>query len=182
MKRFATISVLLIISVMMAPNVLCGAENDKNKIPAPRQSKVPTARNTVPNLPDPAVAEIRRQLEEIIQIHKTLQQVHQGQLREIQRITDQARAHQKLLNQLAPVRASNQVVKSSNLEEIIRMEKIRQIQVQAQQNRAALEELKAEREAEGQEGEVEAEGEREAASTPAVRPAPTPQKSKLKFW
>lgn len=100
----------------------------------------------LPDIPrpriNPSVAEIQKELQEIVQIHRSLQQQHRAQMAEIQRITAEAKAHQALLKNLA---VSQKKVSASpsaaDVEESIRIEKLRLIQEKARENRAAIEEI-----------------------------------------
>jgi hypothetical protein len=118
-------------------------EEQKKDIPAakpPLASGVPT----VPATP-PTVAQIHRDLQEIIRIHQMLQAQHHAQIREIHRITEQARLHQKLLRDLTPaqaLRTGTAPVKGPNIDEMIRLQKIQLLQQEAVKSRSELEALK----------------------------------------
>lgn len=98
-----------------------------------------------PDYPDPAMAEIHQELADIIRVHQSLQLQYRDQVREIheiQRITDQARAHQKLLKDLETVRRAQEANRTmKTLDELVRIEKIRLIQEQTRQNRVRLGEI-----------------------------------------
>ncbi len=113
-------------------------KKEKQQNPASVEGRTATVREA-PDIPDPAVAEVYRDLQNIIDLHKTLQVQHQTQIAEIQKITDQARAHQKILQTLDAVKRVPPSRKRGGVEEMIREEKIRQIQRQTEKNRAALE-------------------------------------------
>lgn len=113
---------------------------EKPVVASTPQEPAPPTKISGPRYPDPAVAEIHRELEEIIRVHQTLQIQYRGQIREIQRITDQARAHQRLLRDLEAVRLVQQQVQAvKGLDELVRLEKIRLIREQTRQNRTLLE-------------------------------------------
>jgi len=116
-------------------------DKGKNKGSEREATSLGTARPFLPTHPDPAVAEIHRQLQEILKVHETLRSQFQDQVREIQRITDQARAHQKLLKDLEVARKIRPPQGKLDVEEAVRKEKIRLIQEQTLQNRTYLENL-----------------------------------------
>ncbi|MBI2166618.1 MAG: hypothetical protein HYU34_00020 [Candidatus Omnitrophica bacterium] len=120
------------------------AADEKN--PGAKKSQAVKEETPLPQIPDPAVAEIHKQLNDIIQLHKTLQLNTRYKVREIQKITDQAEAHRKLLAELEAARAVKRPVNPQSLEDIIRAEKIRQIQIQTVKNRQLLEEVRAQSE------------------------------------
>ena len=86
-----------------------------------------------------SLEQIQKDLRRIQEIHQTLQREHYEQIREIQKITEQAKAHQKLLKDLEAQRQAVKPLNTVNVEEVLRFEKIRLIQEQARQNRAVLE-------------------------------------------
>ena len=125
---------------------LLAADDKKPAAPKVTKSQASEEKAPLPQIPDPAVAEIHKQLNDIIQLHKTLQLHTQYKVREIQKITDQAEAHRKLLAELEAARAVKRPVNTQSLEDIIRAEKIRQIQIQTVKNRQLLEEVRAQSE------------------------------------
>ena len=86
-----------------------------------------------------SMEQIQKDLRRIQEIHQTLQREHYEQIREIQKITEQAKAHQKLLKDLEVQRQAAKPLNTFSVEEILRFEKIRLIQEEARQNRAVLE-------------------------------------------
>ena len=107
-------------------------------IKAPKVPTVPVPASAV----NPSITEIQKELQSIVQIHRSLQLQHQAQIAEIQKITEQAKAHQKLLKSLSVPVPQVPKAPSSNIDEIIRVEKIRLIQEQAFKNRAMLEKIR----------------------------------------
>ncbi len=127
------------------------AAEEKKEPPLPATTVASPVPNAVPARPaPPAVADVQRELQEIIKIHQALQAQHVTQIREIQRIMEQARLHQQLLKNLAPARAmptapaASQAPGARNIEDMIRLQKIQLLQQQATQNRTRLEELSKE--------------------------------------
>lgn len=81
--------------------------------------------------PNPSIQETQQQLESIIKIHKNLQTQHQREIEEIQKIMEQARAHQKLLRELSDKSSTSSVSSATpgvDIGEAIRHEKMGVIQ------------------------------------------------------
>lgn len=125
----------------------------------------------VPKVWDTSVVETQRQLEDIIRTHQILQMEQQTQLREIQRITEQARIHQKILNELKT--AGQAGGGGTTVEEAIRVQKVALIQEETRKNRLRLRRLQ--RKAAREKTLKRAVEEKEA-------PAPPPTKTKKSPW
>ena len=93
----------------------------------------------VPAVPD--VNAVRRDLQAIVAINQSLRTQQYAQIAEIQKITEQARAHQKLLQSLGPKMNPVKPPAAIDIDEILRLEKIRLIQEQARRNREELEKI-----------------------------------------
>ena len=135
-SRFFIFTTVCILWVGSSRPAVASNEDKKeaNKIPnSPSVQKVPA----------PAILETQRQLEDIIQIHKTLQLGHQKEIQEIQRIMEQARAHQRLLKELAEDKGLSEGASTSvtrlDIEQAIRAQKIQLIKEQTEKNRTAVE-------------------------------------------
>lgn len=89
----------------------------------------------------PNVAEIQRQLQDIIRIHQSLQAQNASRIAEIQRITEQTRAHQQILQSLQTTQQLQRAQQSTAVDNILRQQKILAIQEQTLKNRAALDQL-----------------------------------------
>lgn len=116
------------------------SQPDKKKKEEKLSSPAPAAPSEAG--PNPAIADTYRDLQEVIRIHQLLQAQHKDQLQEIQRITEQARIHQKLLKEMQTAR-ERAAVKPARVDEILELQKIRLIQQQARENRAYLEKIQA---------------------------------------
>lgn len=139
----------------------------------------------------PNIAEIQQELQNIMQIHRALQVQHLNQVREIQRITEQAKVHQELLKNLAIPPPGLKKPPAVDIEETLRLQKIRLIQEQTKKNRALLESLQkkaGEREKEKPKPELgEEEGQKKETSAPSLvtSSGPSPgvkEKPKKTFW
>ena len=137
--RIFLLSLSLLFAAGATPRAFAVSQNqekqDPGQIPSP-------PRVQIPNSP---VAETQKQLDDIIQVHKTLQLQHQQEILEIQRILGQARAHQRLLKELAEEKGISGGAPSSvtrlDVEQAIRSQKIKLIKEQTEKNRAAIEDL-----------------------------------------
>ena len=117
------------------------ASKEKTAVADPTSNSITRPPTLPPSLPPkvPDVVEIQRELQKILQVQRSLQYQHYNQIREIERITVQARAHQKLLETLETSRAARP--ETRDLDELLRREKIRLIDEETKKNRAALEEI-----------------------------------------
>lgn len=150
MKRIIFGVLVLFLGTTLLTTNSAGAAKEKKAVPSKKKAP-PVATEpqraegspvAVPDYPDPAVAEIHQELADIIRVHQSLQVQYRGQVREIQRITDQARAHQKLLKDLETIRHAQEATRAAKtLDDLVRLEKIRLIQEQTHQNRTRLKEI-----------------------------------------
>lgn len=88
------------------------------------------------------IGELQKRIENIIKVNESLKAASGPQAKDIAEISDQARAHQKILTQL---NAPNNVVpayRASDAGEVLRQEKLRLIQDQTQKNQNAIETIK----------------------------------------
>ena len=144
----------------------------------PKIPRVPQTSSYIPTPVKPSVLEIQKELEEIVQIHRSLQAQHRAQVAEIQRITEQAKAHQKLLQNLSPAPGGEEAP-AEDMDEAVRRQKILLIKEQARENREAHEEIKKK---EAEEGAEEQAAEPDAKAAGAPSPAPGPPQKKKTFW
>jgi len=121
--------------------------NNKKKLTPSRTSTLsapakPTAPAvSVPRYPDPSIIEIQKQLQDIIKVHQDLEKQRNQDLAEIQKILEQSRMHQQLLSDLNRDQTAAGKAKSE-MDEIIRRQKIQIIEEQALKNKSELEKLK----------------------------------------
>ncbi|GEM_PF-3071784 len=106
---------------------------------APAKPTAPVA--PVPRYPDPSIIEIQKQLQDIIKIHQDLEKQRDQNLAEIQKILEQSRMHQQLLSDLSQDQKAAGKAKSE-MDEIIRRQKIQIIEEQALKNKSELERLR----------------------------------------
>lgn len=96
---------------------------------ADKQQPVSIRSNSQSNL-----TEINRQLQEIIRMNDAIKASQATKIAELQRIQEQAKIHQKILNNLVMSKATAPVVRPSDVDEVLRQEKIRLIREQASRN------------------------------------------------
>ena len=89
----------------------------------------------------PDIAGTQKQIDEILRLHEQIKKVSQSQALEIQRITDQASIHKKILQDLQKTGVADVRKKylAKDAAELLRQEKIRLIQEQTLQNRNWIE-------------------------------------------
>jgi len=89
---------------------------------------------------DTPIVKVRNQIEEIIKINEGLKLQSKTQVREVQRITEQARIHRKILKDLAAVRRPEG--QGGNESEMLRLQKIQLISSETEKNRRYLMKLR----------------------------------------
>jgi hypothetical protein len=87
------------------------------------------------------VADVNRQIQEIIRINENMKTSQRAQAAEVQRISEQARIHQQILQDLENAKRSRNTVQAGDVSEILRQEKIRLIREQTERNRQVMENL-----------------------------------------
>src|SRR5205085_2157544 len=115
---------------------LPGLPASKSSLPVPQSQKLFVRPVTV----QPNVADVQSQIQSIIELNKRTRPAYSSQAAQIQKISEQALIHQKILETLQ----SRKTVPASNpadIDEVIRLEKIRLIQEQTLRNREAVQSL-----------------------------------------
>ena len=112
----------------------------------PAIPKIPKAQPNIikpPSIPKPlppVTAEdsirVQKQIKDIIKVHEQLKLQYQEQASEIQRITEQAKIHQKILKDLEQER--KKIESPVDAKEILRQEKIRMIIQETQKNQSYI--------------------------------------------
>jgi hypothetical protein len=118
----------------------------------PQIPKVPTVKTGIPQLPqagaggaepsvqDPEIVRIKNQIQEIIKINESLKSNYAGQAAEIQKISEQARVHQRILKDLETARGHQQAARPGS-ETYLNEEKIRLIKKETEKNQKFLDSL-----------------------------------------
>ncbi|MBI3306352.1 MAG: hypothetical protein HYZ84_00895 [Candidatus Omnitrophica bacterium] len=133
------------IVVQQAPAIEVKAE-----IP-PRPPKI----ESVPDLPrpsipqalkapsvDPSMNRIQKEIQEVIKLNEELKSRYKSQAAEIQRISEQARIHQKILQDMNQMPRKVPVIKPQDTEELLKQEKLRVIEQDTEASRKFIEDLK----------------------------------------
>jgi len=115
------------------------------------------------SLPALTTTQVNSQIQDIIRINKGLKLQYRAQAVQLQRISEQARIHQKILANLESAKRVRSVSVPSGTSELIRQEKIRLIRDQTQENYEFIESLDPDQE----------EDETLVGADPRVRPALT---------
>lgn len=194
-KLFLVIAgAFVVLSVLVPQQGYCQNQkddDDKDQKESKKEFKPPLAPVVLapPKTVDPAVADVKAELDEIIRIHNVLEKQQRSNVLEIQKIADQAKIHQKLLQQLDTVRRAESAKRRSGVEEVLRIEKIRQIQKTAEVNKAYLDKIREEEEAAKK--KAEAARNKPAEASASVKPAkgpslpkeePQPKQKKKAWW
>ncbi len=106
--------------------------------PAPTAQRLPG--NAQAGAP-PSVSDVQRELTELIQLNETIRQTQQGQVKSAQQIIEQARIHQRILDDLNAADPAVRNVQPTDAQEILRQEKLRLIREQTERNRRIIESL-----------------------------------------
>ena len=113
------------------------------KLPqVPKVPKVPApvTRENVQEIPD--VREIQKQIQEIISLNASLKTRYHDQVAEIQRISEQAKIHQRILKDYEKARKNAQApYRTTDAKEILAQEKLRLIAAETQKNRQFIQKL-----------------------------------------
>lgn len=124
-----------------------------------------------PPVPRASVSQIRQEIQKIFELNTRIKSVESGRLLQLQRVQDQARIHQRILNELDATQKHAEGQKASAKSALLAQEKLRIIHEETLRNAQAIEGLK-----EAPAGAVPAE-----APTPESRAdaqPPEPVKSK----
>jgi len=92
---------------------------------------IPRVYKPVPAVPD--IQALQKQIQEIIALNENLKLRYRGQVAEIQKISEQARIHQRMLQQFAHANVKAPY-RAEDVKTILEQEKIRLIQVQTREN------------------------------------------------
>ncbi len=125
--------------------------DDKSRVAAPRkQVAIPTIKperadasagtGAGTGAPEVQAAAVQSQLDSMMRVNDSLKNNYGQQAAEVQRISDQAKIHQRILTQLSTAPAQP-VYSKNDSQELLRQEKIRLIREQTERNRQVLESL-----------------------------------------
>jgi len=117
-------------------------------VPTSPISNVQEIKKLATIVPPPAspivVPQVRQEIQNIFALNKKIQTVQSGSSAQLQRIQEQARIHQEILNQLETSAQNPESVKKvSSKEALLAQEKLRIIHEETQRNNMIIEDLKA---------------------------------------
>ena len=95
-----------------------------------------------PPMPRPSVPQIRQEIQQILDLNKLIKSVQVGRSVQLQRVQEQARIHQKILNELEVVQKQTDGQKAFSKSALLAQEKLRIIHEETQRNAKMMEDLK----------------------------------------
>jgi hypothetical protein len=95
-----------------------------------------------PPTPRVSVPQIRQEIQQIFELNKKIKNVQSGRSVQLQRVQEQARIHQKILNELEVTQKQAAGQKASEKNTLLAQEKLRIIHEETQRNAQAIEDLK----------------------------------------
>ncbi|MBI3314289.1 MAG: hypothetical protein HYZ83_08650 [Candidatus Omnitrophica bacterium] len=104
---------------------------------------VKTANTKILQLPgiDPNVTKLQKEIQDIIKLNEELKNRYKSQALEIQRISEQAKIHQKILEEMNEASRKTPVLKPQDTEELLKQEKLRMIRQETEANQNFIEGL-----------------------------------------
>lgn len=105
----------------------------------------PVRQGYVPPPPTPrvSVSQIRQEIQKIFELNKKIKNMQNGGSAQLQRVQEQARIHQKILDELENTQKQTDGQKASAKNALLAQEKLRIIHEETQRNTQAIEDLKA---------------------------------------
>jgi len=105
------------------------------KVSTPLSNVYPVSVPTV----TPDIDKIQKQINGIIKLNESLKVKYQAQASEIQRITEQAKIHRQILENMSKIKGKRASFTSSGTEEVLQQEKVRLIQKTTEENQKYVE-------------------------------------------
>jgi hypothetical protein len=114
------------------------------KHPVPTVKAVPLKPGYVPPPPVPraSVSQVRQEIQKILDLNKKIKNLQSGRAMQFQRVQEQARIHQKILNELETSQKQAAGQKASAKTALLAQEKLRIIHEETQRNAQAVDDLK----------------------------------------
>ncbi len=108
------------------------------------QTKASLKPGYVPPPPTPraSVPQIRQEIQKILDLNKKIKNVQSGRSSQLQRVQEQARIHQKILNELEVSQKQTAGQRASSKNALLSQEKLRIIHEETQRNAKAIDDLK----------------------------------------
>ncbi len=95
-----------------------------------------------PPTPRASVPQVRQEIEKIFELNKKIKNVQSGRSVQLQRVQEQARIHQKILDELEASQKQGEGQKSSAKNALLAQEKLRIIHEETQRNAKTIDDLK----------------------------------------
>jgi len=95
-----------------------------------------------PPTPRASVPQIRQEIQKILDLNKKIKNVQSGRSSQLQRVQEQARIHQKILNELEASQKQTGTQRASTKNALLAQEKLRIIHEETQRNAKAIDDLK----------------------------------------
>ncbi len=108
----------------------------KENIPVVKPGYVPP-----PPTPRASVPQIRQEIQKILDLNKKIQSVQAGRSSQLQRVQEQARIHQKILNELETSQKQAAIQKAPTKSALLAQEKLRIIHEETQRNAQMIDEI-----------------------------------------
>lgn len=114
------------------------------KPPVQVAEAVPVKPGYVPPPPAPraSVSQVRQEIQRIFDLNKMIQSVQSGRSLQLQRVQEQARIHQKILNELEVSQKQTESQKISSKNALLAQEKLRIIHEETRRNVQVMDDLK----------------------------------------
>ncbi len=114
------------------------------KPPVRTANIVPVKPGYVPPPPTPraSVPQVRQEIQKILDLNKKIKNLQSGRAIQLQRVQEQARIHQKILNELEASQKQADGQKASAKNALLAQEKLRIIHEETQRNAQAIDDLK----------------------------------------
>ncbi len=96
----------------------------------------------VPPPPTASAPQIRQEIQKIIELNNRIKKLQAGKTAQLQRIQEQARIHQKILDELEKSKVQKTELKTTDKEALLAQEKLRIIHEETQKNAQSLQALK----------------------------------------
>lgn len=107
----------------------------------PSPVSLPVAQQNISPLKDLEVVKIQKQINEIIKANEKFKSLQQTQTEQIRQITEQAQMHRRMLQDLEEKNREPQELKVSDVDEILRQEKMRIIENETEKNKLLLDQI-----------------------------------------
>lgn len=95
-----------------------------------------------PPTPRASVPQIRQEIQKILELNKKIKNVQSGRSVQLQRVQEQARIHQKILDELEASQKQTNGQKASSKKALLAQEKLRIIHEETQRNTQMMDDLK----------------------------------------